>query len=137
MTSKNNQKSPELEKLLGISKTPKPRRIAKRDAVEKWWNSPPTDPADIVIGSIPNDFKCVLRIEEMGGLRIDGTKDFIDSVLSNLKSSIRSENSQTRLEIQCQEIVDRETKVPTSKWVCYVRVADRGDSKTNVTSAAA
>ena len=134
MTSKNNQKSPELEKLLGISKTPKPRRIAKRDAVEKWWNSPPTDPAE-VMGSIPNDHKGSRF--GMGGLRIDGTQDFIDSVLSNLKSLIRCENSLTRLEIQYQEIVGRETKVPTGKWVCYVRVADRGDSKTNVTSAAA
>jgi len=73
----------------------------------------------------------------MGGLRIEGTQDFIDSVLSNLKSLIRCENSLTRLEIQYQEIVDRETKVPTGKWVCYVRVVDRGDSKTNVTNAAA
>ena len=105
------------------------QRFSKEDAIMSWITSPLTNPADFV-GSIPYKYKGSRF--GMNCLRIDGTRDWIDSVLSNLKGLIQCENSLTRIEIQYQEIADRETKEPTGKWVCYVRISDRGDSRTTL-----
>ena len=36
------------------------------------------------------------------------------------------EKAVTRMELNYQEVVDRESGEPTGKWVCYVRVHMRG-----------
>tara|TARA_B100001123_G_C15138135_1_gene958305 strand:+ start:541 stop:945 length:405 start_codon:yes stop_codon:yes gene_type:complete len=105
------------------------QRLSKEDAILNWLTAPRVNPAEVV-GSIPYKYRGSRF--GMNCLRIDGTRDWIDSVLSNLKSLIQCENSLTRIEIQYQEIADRETKEPTGKWVCYVRISDRGDSRTTL-----
>ena len=60
------------------------------------------------------------------GIRIDGTRQFIDSVLSHLKPLLAGENGETRLELNYTETMDRQTAEPTGQWVCYVRTHVRG-----------
>mgnify|MGYP004448570747 FL=1 len=68
------------------------------------------------------------------GIRIDGTPEFIDAVLSNLKSLINGENQVTRLELARSEVkpttINGETKSFVNKSlnaeVCYIRLHIRG-----------
>jgi hypothetical protein len=68
------------------------------------------------------------------GIRIDGTPEFIDAVLSNLKTLINGENQVTRLELARSEVkpttINGETKSFVNKSlnaeVCYVRLHIRG-----------
>lgn len=69
------------------------------------------------------------------GIRIDGTPEFIDAVLSNLKTLIDGESDTTRLELARREVetkleIGGETKVfyntADRAEVCYIRLHDRG-----------
>ena len=105
--------------------TTKPQRESKESAIINWNERSTTDPADF-IEPIPYGYKGSRF--GMTGIRIDGTREFIYSILSNIKSLTRCENADTRIEIQVQEIADRETRIPTGRWVCYLRVAERGNT---------
>ncbi len=65
------------------------------------------------------------------GIRIDGTPEFIDAVLSQLQSLIPGENSVTRLELSRSQ-VDGATLGKTfenqanAAEVCYIRLHVRG-----------
>ena len=109
--------------------TTKPQRENKETAIINWIECPTTDPSKF-IEPIPYGYKGSRF--GMTGIRIDGTREFIYSILSNIKSLTRCENARTRIEIQIQEIADRETRIPTGRWVCYVRVAERGDTKSDL-----
>ena len=60
------------------------------------------------------------------GIRITGSKGFIDSLLSNLKSLLEYEGDSTRLQLTYQPTVDRETQLPTGTYNCYIQVHERG-----------
>lgn len=68
------------------------------------------------------------------GIRIDGTPDFVDSVLSNLKDLIAGENDSTRLELAYREVNTTEIKGQKKSFdnksedavVCYIRLHERG-----------
>ncbi len=67
------------------------------------------------------------------GIRIDGSPEFIDAVLSNLKELLAGESDSTRLELARSEVkptvVNGETKqfanAVTSAEVCYIRLHER------------
>ena len=65
------------------------------------------------------------------GIRIDGSPEFIDAVLSRLKDVIELENDNTRLELARNE-VDGSTlgkafnNAENHAQVCYIRVHERG-----------
>jgi hypothetical protein len=69
------------------------------------------------------------------GIRIDGTPEFIDAVLSNLKQLLAGENCVTRLELSRARVL-REQSGPVDgrKFVnaeeraecCYIRLHQRG-----------
>jgi len=101
----------------------RPKRLDKKAALAHWANLELVDPVT-KMRCIP--YKASGSKYGNDGIRIDGTRDFIDSVLSNLKSLIGNENGRTRLELNYTEIVDRETSQPTGNWVCYIRVHERG-----------
>ena len=63
---------------------------------------------------------------DQDGIRITGTKEFIDSVLSNLKMLLAYESNTTRLQVVYQESKDRETGIPTGTYNCYIQVHERG-----------
>ncbi len=60
------------------------------------------------------------------GIRITGSRGFIDSVLSRLKDLLTHENGETRLQVVYKESVDRETQAPLNSWNCYLQVHQRG-----------
>ena len=60
------------------------------------------------------------------GIRITGTREFIDSVLSRLKDLLPYEGGETRLQVVYVEAKDRKTGALTGSWTAYVQVHERG-----------
>lgn len=60
------------------------------------------------------------------GVRITGSREWIDAVLSHLKPLLDYENGGTRLQVNYQQTTDRETRQPLDSWNCYVQVRRRG-----------
>lgn len=98
-------------------------RLSKGDALAHWRSMPANQP-------IPEPRPVPYRHEGStygyDGIRIEGTKMFIDSILSRLKPLLEHESGRTRLSLQYQPVLDRHTKKPTGDWVCYVKVHARG-----------
>ncbi len=65
---------------------------------------------------------------EMDGIRVTGSADFVDSVLSRLKDLIACENGRTRLQVSYQPTKERETGLPSAldSVNCYIQVHRRG-----------
>lgn len=59
-------------------------------------------------------------------IRLTGSREFCDAVLSQLKDLLRYEAATTRLQVVYSEVVDRETKEPTGDWSVYIQVHERG-----------
>lgn len=61
------------------------------------------------------------------GIRITGSKAFVESVLSRLKDLLRFEGMNTRLQVVYNQTKDRDTGelVPDS-FNCYIQVHERG-----------
>jgi len=97
-------------------------RLNKRDALQHWAELKPAE--RIPIRAIP--YKQTGSKYGTDGIRIDGTRQFIDSVLSRMRDLLVNENGDTRLELNYTEITDRETGHDTGNWVCYVRLHERG-----------
>ena len=60
------------------------------------------------------------------GIRLTGSPDFIDSVLSRLKSLLSHENGSTRLQVVYKESTDRHTQEALDSYNCYIQVHERG-----------
>ena len=63
------------------------------------------------------------------GIRITGSKDFIEEVLSHLHDFRNYENGSTRLSVAFQESKDRETGRNTGSYNCYLQVHQRGRAR--------
>lgn len=111
----------------------KPQRLNKADALTHWRQLPARDPAPLM-RAIP--YKQEGSKYGACGIRIDGTRPFIDAVLSQLTTLLGHENAETRLELNYTETADRETGYPTGQWVCYIRVHERGDEAKMVNAVA-
>ncbi len=60
------------------------------------------------------------------GIRITGSKAFVDSVLSRLKDLLAYESDETRLQVAYQKSTDRESGKALTSYNCYVQVRQRG-----------
>ena len=60
------------------------------------------------------------------GIRLTGSMEFIDSVLSQLKDLLNHENGSTRLQVVYKESTDRHTQEALDSFNCYVQVHERG-----------
>ncbi len=100
----------------------KPERLTKAEAIDHWRTLAPNGP----IRMAPVLYKTTGSRYGHDGIRIDGSRRFIDSVLSRLSDVLEQESTDTRLELNYTEIADKETRTPTGTWVCYVRVHERG-----------
>ncbi len=60
------------------------------------------------------------------GIRITGSRAFVDSVLSRLKDLLKLESDGTRLQVVYQRSTDRDSGRPLSSYNCYVQVHERG-----------
>jgi hypothetical protein len=63
------------------------------------------------------------------GIRITGSRAFIDSALSRLKDLLKYESDETRLQVVYQRSSDRESGKALSSWNCYIQVHARGAVK--------
>ena len=102
--------------------TIKPERMTKAEALAHWGQLP--DDAALHLAPVP--YKAAGSKYGYDGIRIDGSRTFIDAVLGRVKDIIGQENGETRLELNYTETTERETRIPTGSWVCYVRVHQRG-----------
>ena len=75
---------------------------------------------------------CVVPYKHQGstfaedGIRLTGSKQFIDSILSRLKDLLQYENCETRLQLNYQQATDRHTDRKLDSYCCYVQVHGRG-----------
>lgn len=60
------------------------------------------------------------------GIRITGSRTFVDSVLSRLKDLLAFEADETRLQVAYDRSTDRESGTKVSSYNCYVQVHARG-----------
>jgi hypothetical protein len=60
------------------------------------------------------------------GIRITGSAQFIDAVLSRLKDMLAFEGLTTRLQLNYQESKDRESGRMLGSYNCYIQVHERG-----------
>ena len=97
-------------------------RINKGEALKHWAELEENQPLNME--AIP--YKRRGSKYGFDGIRIDGTKAFIDAVLSRLKPLLAYENCNQRLELNYTEIICKESGQPTGSWVCYIRVHTRG-----------
>jgi len=63
---------------------------------------------------------------DQDGIRITGSTEFIDSVLSRLKDLLAHENGNTRLQVVYKQSTCRKTQQPIDGFNCYVQVHERG-----------
>jgi len=62
------------------------------------------------------------------GVRITGSRAFVDSVLSRLKDLLKFEGEETRLQVVYKKSTDRESGKMLTSYNCYVQVHQRGGS---------
>jgi hypothetical protein len=60
------------------------------------------------------------------GIRITGSKAFVDSVLSRLKDLLAFEGGETRLQVVYKKSTDRESGTMLTSYNCYIQVHQRG-----------
>ena len=60
------------------------------------------------------------------GIRITGSKAFVDSVLSRLKDLLAYESDESRLQVVYKRSMDRESGKTIASYNCYVQVHARG-----------
>ena len=100
----------------------------KQDTLARWKNLQPTNPLPHMQ---PIAYKARGSRYGACGIRIDGTPEFIDAVLSQLKSLIDGENHLTRLEL-ARNRVDGSglgKELPNKEQgaeCCYIRLHVRG-----------
>ena len=101
----------------------KPKRFTKEEALGHWEGLSRVNPAK-KMSVIP--YKASGSKYGTCGIRIDGTRKFIDAVLSNLKPLLALESDLTRLELNYTEVTTKDGNYPTGDWVCYIRCHERG-----------
>jgi hypothetical protein len=63
---------------------------------------------------------------DQDGIRITGSRAFIDAVLSRLTDLLEFEKGRTRLQVSYQEATDKDDGRPLGSWSCYIQVHERG-----------
>lgn len=97
--------------------------MKKKEILQHWLNLP--DNQSLQPQQVPYKHEGSTFAED--GIRITGSQEWIDSVLSHLKPLLKFENTQTRLQIAYQESKDIKTGKPTGSYNAYVQVHERGD----------
>jgi hypothetical protein len=103
--------------------TNKLQRLCKKELMNYWRGIEPQRP--IRMSSIPYRHKGSTFGED--SIRVSGTREFIDSVLSRLKDLLEYESIKTRLQVSYQQCQPKDGNwVPEDAWVCYIQVHERG-----------
>lgn len=104
--------------------------MRKEKTIQRWKSLPSNMPIAKHMQAIP--YKSKGSSYGACGIRIDGSPEFIDAVLSNLKELISLESVRTRLELSRQEVDGSKlgksfSKAVNHAEVCYIRCHQRGN----------
>lgn len=105
----------------------------KKSEAMKRWNELP-EGQDPLPHMYPIPYKAEGSKYGTGGIRIDGSREFIEAVLSNIKELLEGENTDTRLELAWNTvkptIVNGNAKnfenADEDAEVVYIRLHERG-----------
>lgn len=99
-------------------------RLTKQEALQHWRGLP----AQPLKSPRAIPYKHSGSTYGADGIRIEGCREFIDSVLAQIKPLLQAENTRTRLALNYQQVEPREGKPSgyAGQWVCYVKVHERG-----------
>ena len=96
--------------------------MRKEEILEHWRNLDPNQPLNPQM--VP--YKHEGSTYEEDGIRITGSREFIDAVLSRLKDLLEYEDDTTRLQLVYKQSQDRQTKRWLDSYNCYIQVHERG-----------
>lgn len=96
--------------------------MQKSQMLEHWRRLPASQPIRPAV--VPYKHEGSTYAED--GIRITGSRSFIDSVLSRLQDLLQYENGETRLQVNYQQSKDRASGRLIDGWNCYVQVHERG-----------
>jgi hypothetical protein len=101
----------------------RPNRLGKADFLRHWSGLKRKRP----LRPRPVPYRHSGSTFDQDGIRITGSREFIDAVLSRLTELLPFENAGTRLQVNYQQAKDRATGAPLDSWTCYIQVHQRGD----------
>ena len=105
---------------IGLSK---PWKAQKAQVVDHWQKLRPQQPFG-QIRAIPREHKGPTY--GFDGMRITGSPQFIDSVISRLKDLLNLESEETRLALIYRQQVNNKTEQPVpDSYVFYLQIKDR------------
>ena len=96
--------------------------MQKAEILDHWRGIEPDQP--LAISAVPYKHEGSTYSED--GIRITGSQEWIDSVLSRIKDLLNHENGTTRLQLVYKESQDRETQRMLGSYNCYIQVHERG-----------
>jgi hypothetical protein len=107
----------------GFNTSPQNWRMEKSQIMQYWQTLRPDMP--IQFNPIESDKKGSTFGED--GIRITGSRPFIDSVLGRLKDILRYENKQTKLNIAYRQVQYKGEGIPDkdSSFVFYIQTKNR------------
>lgn len=97
--------------------------MRKKEILAHWRGLVPTQPLTPAV--VPYKHEGTTYAQD--GIRITGSRQFIDAVLSRLKDLLSFESLTTRLQVTYQQSTDRQTGEPLESYNCYVQVHERGE----------
>lgn len=103
-------------------KAPKPKSLRKETFLAYW--AAMKRKRTIKPRPVPYKFKGSTYAQD--GIRITGSRPFVDQVISNLTALLGFENDMTRLQVVYKQTVDRDSGQPIDAWNCYIQVHERG-----------
>lgn len=105
------------------------QRLTKKEALAHWAGLP--DGAPLKPRAIDNRHTGSTYGHD--GLRIEGSRAFIDGVLARLKPLLAFENTRVRIALNYQAVQPRPGKEASGgDWVCYIKFHERGDEAKGV-----
>ena len=96
--------------------------MKKAQILEHWRQLHPNQP----IAISPVAYKHRGSTYDQDGIRLTGSRQFIDSVLSRLMDLLDSESGTTRLQLVYKESIDKDTGEPLLSYNAYIQVHERG-----------
>lgn len=100
----------------------KPKALKKKEFLAYWAELKPGQK----IKPRPVPYKHKGSTFDQDGIRITGSRQFVDSVLSNLQQLLIHEGPLTRLQVNYRQATDRDTGRPLDSWTAYIQVHNRG-----------
>jgi len=100
-----------------------PESLRKREFLEYWAKMKRARKLD----PTPVPYKHQGSTYDEDGIRITGSRAFVDAVLSRLTELLQYEGPETRLQVVYKQSTDRETGSVLDSWNCYIQVHERGN----------